>query len=121
MTGDYRANQAAAQRHWRERHRAYWRRYRQRRPQYAERNRERQGERNRRRRSAGTAPAPPGIANMDASRAQTPFRSGTYGRFTNNQARFQLRCRIDRQLPDQSPDEQAPADALVTPGRGPAP
>jgi hypothetical protein len=75
---DYRANQAAAQRRWRERHRTYWRRYRQRRPEYAERNRDRQGERNRRRRSAGPAPAPPGIANMDASRAQTPFRSGTY-------------------------------------------
>jgi hypothetical protein len=46
---DYRANQAAAQRRWRERHRAYWRRYRQSRPEYAERNPDRQGERNRRR------------------------------------------------------------------------
>ena len=75
---DYRANQAAAQRRWRERHPAYWRDYRQRRPDYAERNREHQRERNRRRGSAGTGPSPPPIAKMDAYRSQTLVRSGTY-------------------------------------------
>lgn len=75
---DYRANQAAAQRRWRERHPDYWRVYRQRHPEYTERNRERQRERNRRRRSAGTGPSPPVIANMDAYRSQKPIRSGTY-------------------------------------------
>ena len=75
---DYRANQAAAQRRWRERHREYWRRYRQSRPEYAERNREQQRERNRRRRGAGTSPSPPPIANRDAYRLQTTLRSGTY-------------------------------------------
>ena len=75
---DYRANQAAAQRRWRERHPDYWRRYRQTHPEYAAHNRERQRTRNRRRRSAGTGPSPPPIANMDAYRSQKPFRSGTY-------------------------------------------
>ena len=75
---DYRANQAAAQRRWREDHPDYWRMYRQRHPEYTERNRERQRERNRRRRSAGTGPSPPLIANMDAYRSQKPIRSGTY-------------------------------------------
>ena len=74
---DYRANQAAAQRRWRERHPDYWGRYRQSRPEYAERNREQQRERNRRR-SAGTGPSPPVIANMDAYRSQKRLRSGTY-------------------------------------------
>jgi len=75
---DYRANQAAAQRRWRERHREYWRRYRQTHSEYTERNREQQRDRNRRRRSAGTGPSPPPIANMDAYRSQKPIRSGTY-------------------------------------------
>ena len=75
---DYRANQAAAQQRWRERHPDYWRRYRQTHPEYAARNRERQRERNRRRRSAGTGPSAPVIANMDAYRSQKPIRSGTY-------------------------------------------
>jgi hypothetical protein len=75
---DYRANQAAAQRRWRERHPDYWHRYRQNRPDYAECNRERQRERNRRRRSAGTAPSPPAIANMDAYATERLVRSGTY-------------------------------------------
>ena len=75
---DYRANQAAAQRRWRERHPAYWRGYRQRRPDYAERNRQHQRERNRRRGSAGTGPSPAPIANMDAYRAEKLLRSGTY-------------------------------------------
>jgi hypothetical protein len=75
---DYRANQAAAQQRWRERHRDYWRRYRQSHREYATRNRERQRQRNRRRRSAGTGPSPPRIAKMDAYHSQTPVRSGTY-------------------------------------------
>ena len=37
---DYRANQAAAQRRWRERHPDYWRKYRQTHPDYSVRNRE---------------------------------------------------------------------------------
>lgn len=75
---DYRANQAAAQQRWRERHPDYWRRYRQSHPEYATRNRERQRQRNRHRRSAGTRPSPPRIAKMDAYHAQIPVRSGTY-------------------------------------------
>jgi hypothetical protein len=75
---DYRANQAAAQQRWRERHADYWRRYRQAHPEYAERNREQQRVRNRRRRSAGTGPSPPPIANMDAYHPQIFVRSGTY-------------------------------------------
>jgi hypothetical protein len=75
---DYRANQAAAQQRWRERHPEYWRRYRQTHPEYATRNRERQRQRNRHRPSAGTGPSPPPIAKMDAYRSQQPIRSGTY-------------------------------------------
>ena len=75
---DYRANQAAAQRRWHERHPEYWRAYRQRHPAYTEHNRKRQRERNRRRRSAGTGPSPPVIANMDAYATERPVRSGTY-------------------------------------------
>lgn len=75
---DYRANQAAAQQRWRERHPDYWRRYRQAHPEYAERNREQQRVRNRRGRSAGTGPSPPPIAKMDAYRSKKPIHSGTY-------------------------------------------
>ncbi len=75
---DYRANQAAAQQRWGERHPDYWRHYRQTHPEYAARNRERQRTRNRRRRSAGTGPSPPPIAKMDAYGSQKPFCSGTY-------------------------------------------
>jgi hypothetical protein len=76
---DRRANQAAAQRRWREHHPDYWRRYRQHHPDAAERNREKQRQRNRRRRSAGTGRAPPaGFAKMDAYQAEKPLPSGTY-------------------------------------------
>lgn len=75
---DYQANQAAAQRRWRERHREYWRWYRQQHPEYAARNREQQHGRNRRRRTAGTGPSPAVIAKMDAYTAQRPMASGTY-------------------------------------------
>jgi len=75
---DYRANQAAAQRRWRERHPEYWRRYRQSHPVYTERNREQQHQRNRKRGQAATGPSPPSIAKMDVCEAQTGIVSGTY-------------------------------------------
>jgi hypothetical protein len=77
MDADYRANQAAAQRRWRERHPEYWRQYRQRHPDATARNREQQRERNRRR-LADPGPSPPVIANMDAYPPERPVRSGTY-------------------------------------------
>lgn len=75
---DYRANQAAAQRRWRERHPEYWRVYRQSHPQYTATNRERQRERNRLRRLAATGPSPPPVAKMDEYPIETPPVSGTY-------------------------------------------
>jgi hypothetical protein len=75
---DYRANQAAAQWRWRERHPDYWRRYRQTHPAYTERNRDQQRQRNRHRGQGATGPSPPAIAKMDACEAQTAFVSGTY-------------------------------------------
>jgi hypothetical protein len=65
---DYRANQAAAQRRWQERHPDYWRGYR-----------EQQRQRNRRRRSAYPGRATPAaFAKMDAYGGETPVPSGTY-------------------------------------------
>ena len=61
---DYRANQAAAQQRWRERHPEYWRAYRQRHPAYTARKRAQQSERNQRRLKGATGPSPPRIANM---------------------------------------------------------
>jgi hypothetical protein len=75
---DYRANQAAAQQRWRERHRGYWRRYRERHPEYTARNRAQQSERNPRRRQGARGPSPPRIANMDVYAAETSLASGTY-------------------------------------------
>ena len=75
---DYRANQAAAQQRWRERHLDYWRRYRQSHPDYTARNREQQRQRNRRRAQAGAGPAPPAIAKMDVYACKKPVASGTY-------------------------------------------
>jgi len=75
---DYRANQAAAQRRWREHHPDYWRRYRQSHPVYTERNREQQRKRNRNRVQAITGPSAPAIAKMDEYEAQTAVASGTY-------------------------------------------
>ena len=75
---DYRANQAAAQRRWRERHPEYWRVYRQSHPQYTATNRERQRERNRWRRLAATGPSPPPVAKRDVCTVETPPVSGTY-------------------------------------------
>jgi len=75
---DYRANQAAAQRRWRERHPDYWRRYRHSHPAYTERNREQQRQRNRKRARAATGPSPPGVAKMDVYESETAVPSGTY-------------------------------------------
>jgi len=75
---DYRANQAAAQRRWRERNPEYWRRYRRTHPAYAERNRQQQRQRNHRRSQAITDPSAPEIAKMDAYASQGPVASGTY-------------------------------------------
>jgi hypothetical protein len=76
--GDYRANQAAAQRRWAKRHAEYWRRYREGHPGYAEGNRVRQRERNRGRHRGGTGASPPGIVKMDEYSVETPLKSGTY-------------------------------------------
>jgi len=66
---DYRENQAAAQRAWRERNPEYWRHYRKSHPAYREHNRLRQRERNRQRRA---------VAKRDAPRAQTAVAPGRY-------------------------------------------
>ena len=65
---DYRGNQAAAQRAWRERNRDYWGRYRKGHPAYQEKNRLRQKERNRKRM----------IAKMDEHPAKTAVAPGRY-------------------------------------------
>ena len=66
---DYRENQKRAQKTWAERHPDYWRAYREQHPEYVARNRARQRER---------APAPTGVAKMDASKAEIALPSGTY-------------------------------------------
>jgi len=75
---DYRANQAAAQRRWRERHPHYWREYRQSHPEYRTRNRDQQRQRNRRRGRLATSPSSPTIAKMEACREEASLSSGTY-------------------------------------------
>ena len=75
---DYRANQAAAQRRWRERNPDYWRRYRQSHPAYAERNREQQRQRNRKRSQPATDPSPSEFAKMEVYESETAVPSGTY-------------------------------------------
>jgi len=75
---DYRANQAAAQRRWCERHPDYWRRYRQSHLAYTAGNRDRQRDRNQHRCRAATGPSPPAIAKMDPCAAQSAVVSGTY-------------------------------------------
>jgi hypothetical protein len=75
---DYRANQAAAQRRWRERHRDYWHKYRQSHREYTVRNREKQRERNRRRSRGGTRPWTASIAKMDVYEDKNIITSGTY-------------------------------------------
>ena len=75
---DYRANQAAAQKRWRERNPEYWRNYRQAHPEYTAHNREKQRERNRRRGQADTSPSPPSIAKMNEYQDKKVVVSGTY-------------------------------------------
>ena len=75
---DYRANQAAAQKRWRENNPDYWRRYRQTHPVYTARNRKQQQQCNRRRDRTATGPSPPGIAKMNAYPCKKPLASGTY-------------------------------------------
>jgi hypothetical protein len=65
---DYKANQADAQKTWRDKNPDYWRKYRECHPKYAERNCDQQRERRR----GG------GIAKMDASEVDLPVESGTY-------------------------------------------
>ena len=69
---DYRANQAEAQRQWRERNKDYWKEYRKKHPAYTERNCMGQRERNRRRRSEAE------IAKMDELKGETLIPSGRY-------------------------------------------
>jgi hypothetical protein len=66
---DYRENQAAAQKAWRERNKGYWREYRKKNQTYSEQNRLRQRERNRQRRV---------IAKMDALEAKNLLPPGRY-------------------------------------------
>jgi len=75
---DYRANQAAAQRRWRERNQDYWRKYRQSHPEYSARNRAQQRKRNRHRGRGATDPLALPVAKMDVCNDKIPVRSGTY-------------------------------------------
>jgi len=74
--GDYRANQARAQRAWADSHGDYWSAYRRTHPSYSARNRDlsRQRQRDRRRRAAAAGR----FAKMDASKTETGVLSGTY-------------------------------------------
>lgn len=72
---EYRANQADAQRSWRQKHLDYWRQYRASHHEYVERNRRQQQERNRRRGMGHEAAA---IAKMDALTTSKPLISGRY-------------------------------------------
>jgi len=75
---DYRANQAAAQKRWRERNPEYWHHYRQAHPKYTARNRQKQRERNRRRGLSDTDPSPRAIAKMTEYQSKKTVVSGTY-------------------------------------------
>ncbi len=66
---DYRENQAAAQKMWRQRNKGYWREYRKSNKTYSELNRIRQRERNHQRRM---------IAKMDELRAKSLVSPGRY-------------------------------------------
>ncbi|MBS0444007.1 MAG: hypothetical protein JSR38_18795 [Proteobacteria bacterium] len=68
---DYRGNQLACQRRWRETHGDYWKRYREQHPDYEQRNRELQRERNE---AIKAAP----VAKMDAIAPAGSLRSGRY-------------------------------------------
>jgi hypothetical protein len=72
--GDYRDNQARAQRGWAQENSAYWRAYRLGHPDYAQANRRQQRERDRRRR----APKASELAKMDSIGGFSSVPSGTY-------------------------------------------
>ena len=76
---DYRANDAQANRQWRDRHRDYWREYRHKHPQYVTDNRQQQRERDRATgRQAAAAARKPNLANEDASTRLNLLETGTY-------------------------------------------
>ena len=76
---DYRANQAAAQGRWRERHPDYWRKYRQAHPEYTARNRAQQRERNRHRGRGATEPLAAPIAKMGTDQTCFTLQSDAIG------------------------------------------
>jgi len=77
---DYRANQADAQRRWRERHRDYWKEYRRTHPASVERNREQQKQRRARPAGQQEPEACPScsVAKMDVDRTQPVVNTGIY-------------------------------------------
>jgi hypothetical protein len=81
---DYKRNQDAAQRLWRQTHPDYWRNYRKSHPGYTERNRVLQRERNGKARSGQCGASPPvGVIAKDGSviakmDSLTNVKSGTY-------------------------------------------
>ncbi len=76
---DYRANDVAANRHWRLRHPDYWRSYRREHPQAVQRNRDQQRQRDRARRLQGVPAAiASDLANEDASMRPFIVETGTY-------------------------------------------
>src|SRR4030042_1556205 len=77
---DYRANQADAQRRWRELHPDYWKEYRHAHPAYVERNREQQKQRRSRPAALREPAASPRsrVAKMDVVSGQPVVASGIY-------------------------------------------
>lgn len=73
----YRADQADAQRVWREKNLEYMREYRQRHPEYVKRNREQQRQRRASLKASESATAS-GVVKMDARTPQPTVISGTY-------------------------------------------
>lgn len=70
---EYRLNQSAAQKAWRDRNPGYWKDYRNKHPDSVKRNRE-----NQRKRRALKRAQPVPVAKMDALRSESPLITGTY-------------------------------------------
>lgn len=70
---DYRLNQAAAQKAWRDSHPDYWKEYRRRHPEYVAANREKQRRRRGLKKAGRVA-----VAKMDASRREKLIVPGRY-------------------------------------------
>jgi hypothetical protein len=70
---DYRLNQKAAQKAWRDEHPGYWKDYRNKHPDYVTKNRENQRKLRARKRDQTLA-----VAKMDALPIQPPIIPGTY-------------------------------------------